>query len=100
MGAACALIGAVIGSRPLLKTGLVGPLLVVLAAVSVSDVRALIVPNRLVYPALCCFLVSITASDLAGGPVDAVRGLLGAAVYGVRFSRFTSSLPAVSAWAT
>jgi leader peptidase (prepilin peptidase)/N-methyltransferase len=60
---------------------LVALFLAVMLAIALIDARWRIVPNRIVYPSLVIGLVAIVAGQLAAGGVDAVRGLLGLALY-------------------
>lgn len=53
----------------------------IMLAVALIDARWRIVPNRIVYPSLAAGLVTVVAGDLAGGGVDAVRGLIGLGAY-------------------
>lgn len=67
----------------LFVAALMASFLALLLAVALIDIGWRIVPNRIVYPALVVYLITITAGDLAGGGVDVVRGLIGMAAYAV-----------------
>ena len=56
--------------------------LAAMLAVALIDARWRIVPNRIVYPSLVLGLIALAAGQLAGAPVDALRGLVGLALYG------------------
>jgi leader peptidase (prepilin peptidase)/N-methyltransferase len=60
---------------------LVALFLAVMLAIALIDARWRIVPNRIVYPSLVIGLGAIVAGQVAGGGVDAVRGLIGLALY-------------------
>jgi leader peptidase (prepilin peptidase)/N-methyltransferase len=66
----------------LLIAGLLAPFLGLMLAVALIDARHRIVPNRIVYPALVLYGAALAAGHLAGGGVDAVRGLIGLGIYG------------------
>ena len=55
--------------------------LAVMLAIALIDAHHRIVPNRIVYPALIVFAISISAGDLLGGEVSILRGLIGLAAY-------------------
>jgi leader peptidase (prepilin peptidase)/N-methyltransferase len=80
--------------RPLIAAAIVAPFLGVMLAVALIDLRWRIVPNRLTYPALIVFLLAIVAGHVTGGGVDAVRGLLGVAVYAGPLLLLALALPA------
>ena len=86
--------GAAWAIRPLYAAAIVAPFLGVMLAVALIDVRWRIVPNRLTYPALLVFLVVIVAGHIAGEGVDAVRGLLGLALYAGPLFVLALALPA------
>lgn len=54
-------------------------------ALSLIDARHRILPNRLIYPSLVAFPVTIVAGDLAGGGVDLVTAAIGLLAYGGAF---------------
>lgn len=54
-------------------------------ALSLIDARHRILPNRLIYPSLVAFPVTIVAGDLAGGGVDLVTAAIGLLAYGGGF---------------
>ncbi len=62
---------------------LLAPFCGLLVAISVIDIRVYRIPNVLVYPAVLVSAVFIVVGDLAGGHLDALRGLLGFLAYGV-----------------
>ncbi len=61
---------------------LMAAFLAVLLAVSAIDVAHRIIPNRIVYPAVLAAAIATTAIDVAGGPLDAVHGLIGLIAFG------------------
>jgi leader peptidase (prepilin peptidase) / N-methyltransferase len=61
--------------------GVVALFLAVMLAVALIDARWRIVPNRIVYPAVLVGLGALIVGHVAGAPVDAVRGLVGLALY-------------------
>jgi leader peptidase (prepilin peptidase) / N-methyltransferase len=65
----------------LFVAGLVALFLAIMLAVGLIDARWRIVPNRIVYPGLLVALGALIVGDVAGAPVDAVRGLFGLAIY-------------------
>jgi leader peptidase (prepilin peptidase) / N-methyltransferase len=67
--------------RDLFVAGVVAPFLAVMVAVGLIDARWRIVPNRIVYPAVLVALGALSVGHVAGAPVDAVRGLIGLALY-------------------
>jgi leader peptidase (prepilin peptidase)/N-methyltransferase len=67
--------------RDLFVAVLVALFLALMLAVALIDARWRIVPNRIVYPALLVALGVLITGHLAAAPVDAVRGLIGLAVY-------------------
>ncbi|HZB04417.1 MAG TPA: prepilin peptidase, partial [Actinomycetota bacterium] len=67
--------------RDLFVAGVVASFLALMLAVGLIDARWRIVPNRIVYPALLVGLGALIVGHLAGAPVDAVRGLIGLALY-------------------
>src|SRR4029453_15855243 len=62
---------------------LLAPFCGLLVALSVIDIRVYRLPNVLVYPAVLVAAAFIVVGDLAGGHLDALRGLLGFLAYGV-----------------
>jgi leader peptidase (prepilin peptidase)/N-methyltransferase len=86
--------GAAWAIRPLYAAAIVAPFLGVMLAVALIDLRWRIVPNLLTYPAVLVFLLAIVAGHLAGGGVDAVRGLLGLALYAGPLFLLALALPA------
>lgn len=62
---------------------LLAPFCGLLVAISVIDIRVYRIPNVLVYPAVLVSAAFIVLADLAGGHLDAPRGLLGFLAYGV-----------------
>jgi leader peptidase (prepilin peptidase)/N-methyltransferase len=62
---------------------LLAPFSALLVALSVIDIRHHRIPNVLVYPAVLVSAVFVLVADLAGGHLDAIRGLLGFLAYGV-----------------
>lgn len=62
---------------------LLAPFSGLLVALSVIDVRHHRIPNVLVYPAVLVSAGFVVVADLAGGHLDALRGLLGFLAYGV-----------------
>ncbi|MBI3648785.1 MAG: prepilin peptidase [Actinobacteria bacterium] len=62
--------------------GMVAALVAMMPAIALIDLRHRIIPNRLTYPALAGFAAYLAVARLAGGGVDPVRGLMGAAAYG------------------
>jgi leader peptidase (prepilin peptidase)/N-methyltransferase len=86
--------GAGLVIRPVWAAAIVAPFLGVMLAVALIDLRWRIVPNRLTYPAVLVFLLAIVAGHLAGGGVDAVRGLLGLALYAGPLFLLALALPA------
>jgi leader peptidase (prepilin peptidase)/N-methyltransferase len=86
--------GAGLVIRPVWAAAIVAPFLGVMLAVALIDLRWRIVPNRLTYPAVLVFLLAIVAAHLAGGGVDAVRGLLGLALYAGPLFLLALALPA------
>jgi leader peptidase (prepilin peptidase) / N-methyltransferase len=60
---------------------LVAGLLSLMPAIAVIDIRHRIIPNRLTYPAILIFALLVSVAAVAGAPVDAVRALLGLALY-------------------
>src|SRR4029453_60940 len=62
---------------------LLAPFCGLLVAISVIDIRVYRIPNVLVYPAVLVAAAFIVVGDLAGGHLDALRGLLGFLAYGV-----------------
>ncbi len=62
---------------------LLAPFSALLVALSVIDLRHYRIPNVLVYPAVLISAAFIVVADLAGGHLDALRGLLGFLAYGV-----------------
>lgn len=67
---------------PLFPAVLVAVFVGLMLAVALIDARWRIVPNRIVYPSLTLFGVTILVGDLAGGGVDVVQALVGMAAYG------------------
>jgi leader peptidase (prepilin peptidase)/N-methyltransferase len=86
--------GAAWAIRPLYAAAIVAPFLGVMLAVALIDVRWRIVPNRLTYPALLVFLLVIVAGHVAGGGVDALRGVLGLSLYAGPLFVLAMALPA------
>ena len=62
---------------------LLAPFSGLLVALSVIDIRHHRIPNVLVGPAVLVSAVFVLVADLAGGHLDALRGLLGFLAYGV-----------------
>ena len=62
---------------------LLAPFCGLLVAISAIDIRVYRIPNVLVYPAVLVSAAFIVVGDLAGGHLDALRGLLGFLAYGV-----------------
>jgi leader peptidase (prepilin peptidase) / N-methyltransferase len=62
---------------------LLAPFCGLLIAISVIDIRVYRIPNVLVYPAVLISAAFVVVGDLAGGHLDAPRGLLGFLAYGV-----------------
>jgi leader peptidase (prepilin peptidase) / N-methyltransferase len=67
--------------RDLFVAAVVAPFLALMVAVGLIDARWRIVPNRIVYPAVLVGLGALIVGHVAGAPVDAVRGLVGLALY-------------------
>jgi leader peptidase (prepilin peptidase)/N-methyltransferase len=67
--------------RDAFVAALVALFLAAMLAVALIDARWRIVPNRIVYPSLALGMAALVAGQLAGAPVDALRGLIGLASY-------------------
>lgn len=61
---------------------LFAPVLALLVAISVIDLRHRKIPNRLIYPAIAVAAVVVAVADLAGSELNAIRGALGFLAYG------------------
>lgn len=61
--------------------GILAPFLALMLALGIIDARHRIVPNRVTYPAVALFTLSIVVASLLGGGVAPVDGLLGLLLY-------------------
>jgi len=61
---------------------LLSAFLAVLLSVAAIDVQHRIIPNWIVYPSVIVAAAAVLAIDLAGGPLNAVHGLIGLAAFG------------------
>lgn len=75
--AAAALLFADVGAALLLA-----PVLAVLVAISVIDIRTKRIPNRIVYPSFAAAAVFVAVADGVGSELDVVRAGIGALAYG------------------
>ncbi len=57
----------------------------VMLALAAIDLRLHLIPNRITYPALAVFAVAVPLGLLLDPPLDPLRGLAGAAIYGGGF---------------
>jgi leader peptidase (prepilin peptidase)/N-methyltransferase len=62
--------------------GLIAGLLSLMPGIALIDLRHRIIPNRLTYPALVIFAVTIVIAWAVGAPVDPLRALIGLGLYG------------------
>jgi leader peptidase (prepilin peptidase)/N-methyltransferase len=79
---AALVVGAVMRYRSLWQGIMVATMLALMPAVSITDVRHRIIPNRLMYPSLVGFPVLVVIGWSLGGPLDPARAGIGLLVYG------------------
>ncbi len=75
-------VGAALAFDRILVQAMMAVFLAVVLALAIIDLQKRVLPNRITYPAIVGFAVSILAGDLAGGGVDVVDGAIGLAAYG------------------
>jgi len=64
------------------RAAFLAPLVAVLAACGSIDPTTGVIPNRLTYAALAAYAVAITATGIAGGPLDLTAAAVGLAAFG------------------